>query len=746
MAGRTSGKKRAARRAAAPAAVRSDARTLHVDFENVADTLICARNAGVIVDYETRTRILDNFSFTGSRCAHMSMNAADQAVRLQLVRAHDARPARDGAVLEFVYRPALDKPVTLRNWPILRCSTPGGAPGAFELKFLNDPVYGMDGVLEDLKKDRPRRVAIELFTNGSRSKGTYGLDVMDRTGRHRSVLKDLDQAAWMRFILHRHDGRVDLFAGEPERETYVETFDDILPGGEIYAVLLGSPDDSAARGAGYWDSFRVGRPLGKSGRVAPAEPRIPNVGVDVPVPPRRLTLGCEKHLLIDDWSIAETRNIRRTFHRPAKHKTNPLIVRDRPWEPRDLYLFGGVERTARGKYRMWYNSADSTSANRKNVHTCLATSDDGIRWEKPSLGICEYKGSRDNNIVIANAGTSWVFMNPDEPRPDFRYLAKIRHQGTQGWTSADGMHWVNHGVILPQSLDASTCAWDPVRKKYVASIKLGYRGRRMRGYAESDDFLHWTDTYLMADVDHLDVRGDQIYQMPIFRYESLYLGLCKMYHVGSSDTCDIQLAVSHNCMHWERPYRALGGPTFATKDKEVIEYPDPHTQPLIPTGPIGSWDFGNHDSPASVPIRSGDELRFYYGGRARSHSRLNPYGKDTAGKGGTIGLATLRLDGFVSADADASGGAVLTRPMRLSGSDLFVNADASGGRLAVEVVDAGGGRIRGFAAADARVIRGDKTRIRCGWKNRRGISSLSGKTVRLKFHLANASLYAFWCE
>ena len=31
---------------------------------------------------------------------------------------------------------------------------------------------------------------------------------------------------------------------------------------------------------------------------------------------------------------------------------------------------------------------------------CYAESKDGLHWEKPSLGICEYNGSTDNNIIL----------------------------------------------------------------------------------------------------------------------------------------------------------------------------------------------------------------------------------------------------------------------------------------------------------------------------------------------------------
>jgi len=738
------------RRNAAPTpnVVRSDATTLHVDFENVADTLITARNAGVVIDYQTRAQILHPFAFQGRRCAHIPPNPKGEQTQIRLIRAWDAPPAGDGAALEFVYRPALDKPVYLHDWPIAQCFSPGGAPGAFELTYLNDPVYGADAVIagEGTVMGRPQPVAIELRAHGHPSDGAYSVNVVSGEGVERCAVANLPQTAWTRFILRRKNGRVDLFAGPPEEEAYVGAFADILAEAELYMVRLGNPDDPSARGGGYWDAVRLGRPLAKGRRPATPEPPIRNVGAEVPEPPRPLTLGREKLFFIDDWAIEETRNIRRVFHRPAKRADNPLIVCEHAWEPHSLGLGGGIERKRNGAYRMWYMSADPTPENRKNRHTCLALSDDGIVWTKPDLGVHEYKGSSKNNIVIMDSGSSHVFCNPDDPRRDFRYLAKIRHQGTQGWSSPDGIHWTNHGVIIPQSLDATTCNWDPARKKYIASVKLGYKGRRNRGYAESDDFLRWTDTYLMADVDHLDARGDQVYTMSFRRYESLYVGMMTIYHVGTSDTCDIQFAVSHNCMHWERPFRAIGGPTFATKQADVIEYPDPHTQPLLPTGPPGSWDFGGEYTPPSGFVTTKDEIRIYYSGSAASHDGINPAGREVPGAMSSIGLATMRLDGFVSAEAGASGGWIVTRPLKLNGARLYVNANAKGGRAQVEILDRHMNPIEPFTLANARAVRADAVRKKCGWAGVDDLAALAGKTVRLRFHLTNAAIYAFWCE
>ena len=689
---------------------------LHVDFEQVVDTLVTVRNAGVILDYQTRARIVDGFAYRGRRCAHIAASGPGETAQVRLVPAWDAPRAGDGAVLEFVFRPVIEGGVDLVDWPIVRGYTRG------------------EGL------EQAESVGLELRARGVAGDGTYEVDVISDKAIVSTGIEGLPQAGWTRFVMHRVDGLVALYAGPPGGETEVAAFPDLGLDEELYCICLGNAGEPHARGSGYWDAVRLGEV--RQGAVAPAERRVVHVDEEVPVPPETLSLGREKQLLIDDWAVAEIRSVQRVFHRPEKHPENPLIVPEMPWEGRAIYLFGGVERQADGRFRMWYFAADPTPENRKNAHTCLALSEDGISWEKPELGICEHGGMRENNIVMAESGPYSLIVDPEDERPEFRYKAHLRYDGTSGWSSPDGLRWTCHGVILPQSLDATSVHLDPVTRKYIASIKIGYKGRRYRGYAESDDFLHWSDTCPMMDVDELDDFGDQVYAMKIFRYESLYLGLAKIYHVERDDTCDIQLAVSRNGRRWERPFRALRPPEFAARDREWTPRPDePQAQPFLPTGPVGSWEYGNHDTAGTPPVRVGDELWFYYSGRARSHGGSLPEGVEWDGPLGAIGLATLRVDGFVGARGARDGGWVLTRPLVLEGKELYVNADAGGGEVVVEILDKEGG----FLARSV-PLREDGARLRCAWEEREDLEEFARQTIRLRFHLAGVELYAFWCE
>ncbi|RKY89333.1 hypothetical protein DRQ09_01580 [candidate division KSB1 bacterium] len=56
---------------------------------------------------------------------------------------------------------------------------------------------------------------------------------------------------------------------------------------------------------------------------------------------------------------------------------------------------------------MWYQILNlKTNDLRFRTSVGYAESSDGLTWEKPSIGIIDYKGSKDNNLVITCRGTS----------------------------------------------------------------------------------------------------------------------------------------------------------------------------------------------------------------------------------------------------------------------------------------------------------------------------------------------------
>ena len=55
----------------------------------------------------------------------------------------------------------------------------------------------------------------------------------------------------------------------------------------------------------------------------------------------------------------------------------------------------------------------------RSESTCYAVSNDGIHWTRPNLGLFEYEGSKDNNIVLGDMPPySHNFCPMIDPRDD----------------------------------------------------------------------------------------------------------------------------------------------------------------------------------------------------------------------------------------------------------------------------------------------------------------------------------------
>jgi len=111
----------------------------------------------------------------------------------------------------------------------------------------------------------------------------------------------------------------------------------------------------------------------------------------------------------------------------------------------------------------------------------------------------------------------------------------------------------------------------------------------------------------------------------------------------------------------------------------------------------------------------------------------------------SIRRLTIRVDGFVSASASLAGGELVTKPIRFAGGNLTLNFATSGaGSVQVEVQDADGRPVPGYALDDCPPIFGDRLDKVVRWTAPGGdVRSLAGQTVRLRFVLRDADLYSF---
>jgi len=234
----------------------------------------------------------------------------------------------------------------------------------------------------------------------------------------------------------------------------------------------------------------------------------------------------------------------------------------------------------------------------------------------------------------------------------------------------------------------------------------------------SDDFTNWSDGILALAPDDKEVAGPksdtQFYGMSVGLYEGLYIGGLWVYRPGTDGCIDTQLAVSRDGLAWER-----------VADR----------QDFMPLGPKGGMSDGMVRTTANYIVR-GDEIFVYYGLINGPHSGPAHPGKQIdRSHPGAIGLARLRRDGWVSLDADAKGGRVITKPLTIPSETLHLNVDASGGEVRASLIDEADQAIPGLEGA----LTGNHLDGTIVWTN-----EIPAGPVRLKLELSNAKLYSYW--
>ena len=132
-----------------------------------------------------------------------------------------------------------------------------------------------------------------------------------------------------------------------------------------------------------------------------------------------LKIGNDIQLLWDKSLIESQVNGQFKYHRPTPKEV--AITTDAPWEGNVSAYFTFLQDG--DEYRAYYRGSHYDTSRKVVTHrevTCVATSKDGIHWTKPKLGLWEFEGSKENNIVWDGIGTHcfapFIDDNPQCPR------------------------------------------------------------------------------------------------------------------------------------------------------------------------------------------------------------------------------------------------------------------------------------------------------------------------------------------
>ena len=114
-----------------------------------------------------------------------------------------------------------------------------------------------------------------------------------------------------------------------------------------------------------------------------------------------IRIGNRRECFFDNYLIDEEKTTAEArLHHPVPREV--VMNSDMPWETRGIAYENFFFDEEIGKFRMYYlgREALTKSLRGEQIRVCYAESTDGLHWEKPSLGICEFKGSMQTNIIL----------------------------------------------------------------------------------------------------------------------------------------------------------------------------------------------------------------------------------------------------------------------------------------------------------------------------------------------------------
>ncbi|NLC67469.1 MAG: hypothetical protein GX754_01505 [Clostridiaceae bacterium] len=446
-------------------------------------------------------------------------------------------------------------------------------------------------------------------------------------------------------------------------------------------------------------------------------------------------------------------------------KFGPVIKTEEEWEAGGPGL--GTIIKEDGIYKLWGVTGWGSSLPSKGInYLAYYESNDGYNWKRPNLGMVEFNGSRNNNLIPGPKFAGTVFIDPtsDDERykmvseavytlEEYRdYLenapgcravepAAIRDNrvfGMQGAVSPDGIQWetLPYPLVIALSDTQVVGYYDTFLKKYVIYSRDWVAGPQAGEYSNDEYYGRWglvgrrainrveTDDFRSLPLPELIIEPDPSMQP----YEVLYTN-CRTTIPGAPD---------HHVMFPTVWVMTGGDYTY------VIMYSSHNGKlwnrisngPVLRTGIFGSWDGGCiFASPNLIELPGGDFALPYTG-----WSVPHKYPRVNATR--SIGYAIWPKGRLSSLAADEYG-EFTTTAIVVPGERLFINAVTERtGYIAIEACDISGTPINGREFENSIPIFGDCYRQLVTWKGHDNLGIRKGEAVILRFKMHKASIYS----
>ena len=450
---------------------------------------------------------------------------------------------------------------------------------------------------------------------------------------------------------------------------------------------------------------------------------------------------------------------------PAQ-KSEIFIAPERPWE--EGTVSPQVVLCTDGLLKLWYLARGGGADDPTFV--AYAESSDGFAWTRPELGLQEYGGSTANNLLFPLTVFEFqsVFIDPSAPA-EARYKAMARasvffHRGVEvpgmtrerkwelrrameeagytreqmaeefyaigllrGAVSPDGKNWTFLEEPLLDvgrtGLDSQNiAAYDADARQYVAYLRGHQERRRVVRRTAGEAFGNWSPARPVFGMDPQDPVEDDVYTSAYCRCpgSGRHLMFPAMYHRWTSRV-DVQLASSRDGLLWSRPER-----------RPVIA-PEPEGYGMI------------YAFPNLVPLDA-EEWGLMFIGQYDLHDWGDRYQPERRPE---WRWARWKRDRLVALEVPVAGQVTLVE-RECSGQELRLNfqTQKEGGWIKVELVEPPSSpaspvrAIRGFGLEEADVLAGDELSRAATWKGSSDLSSLRGRKVSIRLHLARTKVFS----
>ena len=474
-------------------------------------------------------------------------------------------------------------------------------------------------------------------------------------------------------------------------------------------------------------------------------------------------IGSSRQLFIDDWLVASLDNAEFQIHRPER-KEIAVEFGSVPWEGNSQGYFSLIND---GRWRHLYYDAWGRFDKSIPLTLCYMRSRDGIHWERPNLGIVEFEGSTQNNIImdkvqgcVFDSFNPFIDTKPGTP-PESKYKAigylgnAEKGYGLFAFQSPDAVHWTpmkNDFVFKGKPFDSQNCVfWSDRENRYV----LYYRDKenlengafvRVINKAVSDNLIDWTDLgriqFSEDEKPTLDVQFYTNQIFPYYRNRDLLIGFPARY----TDRGDVpgtwalpEPEARRDRMNREEPRSGTAvTDSIFISSRDGVHFDvsdDVFVAPGLRTA--HNWVYGDNylawgiTETASLDDDSPNELSFY------------STESDATGTDSRLRRYALRIDGFRSIHTPSKVGYAVTKPLTFTGRELSLNVATSAmGNLRVEIRDAAGAPIPGYSMEECDVVFGDFLDRHVTWNGSADLSALAGKTISLRFKMNETDLYS----